>query len=149
MGPPPLPSFSKFSTARPQLKRPLDPGRNSPDLNKGAGCQQGNSVRWYTCALTELEVTSAVPQGSLLGPLLFLIYVNSQPDAVTACFADGTKIVKRIDSPADCAALQSDLKSLVSWSIFSRLLFNQIKCKNQRITRKIKPVLNMYTTRSY
>ena len=40
---------------------------------------------------------------------------------------------------------QSDLTSLVSWSIFSRLLFNQIKCKHQRITRKINPVLNTYT----
>ena len=73
-------------------------------------------------ASQDLEVTSGVPQGSLLGPLLFLIYINSLPDAVTsstvACFADDTKVVKRIDSPADCAALQLDLTSLVSWSIF-------------------------------
>ena len=69
-------------------------------------------------ASQDLEVTSRVPQGSLLGPLLFLIYVNSLPDAVTsstvACFADDTKIVKRIDSRADCAALQSDLTGLVN-----------------------------------
>ena len=69
-------------------------------------------------ASQDLEVTSRVPQGSLLGPLLFLIYVNSLSDAVTsstvAYFADDTKVVKRTDSPADCAALQSGLTSLVS-----------------------------------
>ena len=64
--------------------------------------------------------------------------------STVACFADDTKVVKRIDSPADCAALQLDLTSLVSWSIFWQLLFNQIKCKHQRITRKINPVLNTY-----
>ena len=73
-------------------------------------------------ASQDLEVTSGVPQGLHLGPLLFLIYVNSLPDTVmsstVACFGDDTKVVERIDSPADCVALQSDLTSLVSWSIF-------------------------------
>ena len=66
---------------------------------------------------TEVLVSSGVPQGSLLGPLLFLLFVNNLPDRCSssnvACFADETKIYKLIDSLDDSKALQSDLDSLV------------------------------------
>ena len=64
------------------------------------------------------QVTSGVPQGSLLGPILFVLFVDDLPNTVktsrVACYADDTKIFKSIDSITDCNALQSDLNDLVS-----------------------------------
>ena len=63
-------------------------------------------------------VTSGVPQGSILGPMLFLLFVNSLPDAVRssqiAAFADDTKIFKEITSTRDAEQLQEDLSNLVT-----------------------------------
>ena len=60
-----------------------------------------------------LPVSSGVPQGSLLGPMLFPIYVNNLPDSVmtshVAMFADDTKIHKQIKSQEDAAYLQAGL----------------------------------------
>ena len=96
----------------------------------------------------ELPVTSVVPQGSLLGPILFLLFVDDLPNTVktsrVACYADDTKIFKSIDSITDCNALQSDLNDLVSWSESSGLIFNQSKCKYQCIIRKKSPIQPTY-----
>ena len=95
-----------------------------------------------------LPVTSGVPQGSIIGPMLFLLYVNSLPDAVRssqiAAFADDTKIFKEITSTRDAEQLQEDLSNLVTWSDSASLNFNYSKCKAQRITRKLKPVIFVY-----
>ena len=60
-----------------------------------------------------LPVSSGIPQGSILGPMLFLIYVNNLPDSVltshVAMFADDTKIYKQIKSHEDVAYPQADL----------------------------------------
>ena len=81
----------------------------------------------------ELPVTSGVPQGSLLGPILFLLFVDDLPNTVkasrVACYTDDTEIFKSIDSITDCNALQSDLNDLVCWSELSGLILNQSKCK--------------------
>ena len=81
----------------------------------------------------ELPVTSGVPKGSLLGPILFLLFVDDLPNTVktsrVACYVDDTKISKSIDSITDCNAVQSDLNDLVSWSESSGLIFNHSKCK--------------------
>ena len=95
-----------------------------------------------------MPVTFGVPQGSLLRPILFQLFVDDLPDTVktlrVACYADDTKIFKSIDSITDCNALQSDLNDLVSWSESSGLIFNQSKCKYQCITRKKSPVQPTY-----
>lgn len=62
----------------------------------------------------ELPVTSGVPQGSLLGPILFLLFADYLPSSVktsrVACYTDETKIFKSVDSITEyCNALQSDL----------------------------------------
>ena len=89
-------------------------------------------------------MTSGVPQGSLLGLILFLLFVddlsNSFKTSRVACYADDTKIFKSIDSFTGCNALQTVLNDLISWPESSGLIFNQFKCKYQCITRKKSPV---------
>ena len=83
------------------------------------------------------KVTSGVPQGSILGPLLFLLYVNDIPDAISSSiakmFADDTKVYNSIVTSADCDALQADLNALAAWSHLWLLEFNADKCVVLRI----------------
>ena len=80
-----------------------------------------------------LPVTSGVPQGSILGPIMFLLYVKSLPDVVRsgqiAAFADDTKVFNEITSTRDAEQLQEDLSDLVTWSDSAILNFNYGKSK--------------------
>ena len=75
-----------------------------------------------------LPVTSGVPQGSILGPLLFIIYINDLPSTITSSspylYADDTKICKRILSSQDTFLLQSDLDHLSQWCLDNDMSFN-------------------------
>lgn len=79
-----------------------------------------------------LPVTSGVPQGSILGPLLFLLYVNDIPLAVNqvqcALFADDTKLYSNICTPADRIMLQDSLNVFAQWCIDWQLTINTNKC---------------------
>ena len=81
---------------------------------------------------SSLPVVSGVPQGSILGPVLFLLYVNDLPDAVSsstvATFADDTKLFKTIACKADSLKLPEDLNTLTQWSTSTNLAFNPAKC---------------------
>ncbi|CAF1091597.1 unnamed protein product [Brachionus calyciflorus] len=67
-----------------------------------------------------LEVTSGVPQGSVLGPLLFLIFINDLPELLinkTKNYAEDTKILDVIKNQNDCLNLQKYIDTLSSWAM--------------------------------
>ena len=77
-------------------------------------------------------VTSGIPQGSVLGPLLFVIYINDMPDNILSdiyLFADDTKIFSNTANPANAKTLQEDLNRLQNWSDKWLLKFHPEKCK--------------------
>ena len=89
------------------------------------------------------EVDSGVPQGTVLGPLLFLAYINDLPFNVNSSvrlFADDCVLYREINSDADHLALQEDLNTLVSWQKIWQMSFNAKKCFVMRLThaRKVK-----------
>ena len=74
---------------------------------------------------------NGVPQGSVLGPILFLIYMNDLDDDITSKvlkFADDTKLFRKIKRDAGRQHLQDDLNKLIEWSEKWQMLFNFGKC---------------------
>ena len=70
---------------------------------------------------------SAVPQGTVLGPILFLLHINDLPSVITSqvrLFADDCLMYRPIHSSADCEALQRNLDSLEWWSNAWGMKFN-------------------------
>ncbi|KAL7630702.1 UNVERIFIED_CONTAM: hypothetical protein RMT77_019088 [Armadillidium vulgare] len=79
-----------------------------------------------------VNVISGVPQGSVLGPILFIVYVNDIDKNVLSNiskFADDTKIGNRITCENDYQVLQSDSNKIVNWSKTWQMKFNIDKCK--------------------
>ena len=77
------------------------------------------------------DVLSGIPQGSVLGPILFVIYINDLPDTLKGhvkMFADDTNVFSHIRDIEDCTVLQQDLDSLSDWSERWQLKFNVGKC---------------------
>ena len=86
------------------------------------------------------QVTSGVPQGSVIGPLLFLLYIDDIDDeganiSVIRKFADDTKLGQIIKSDADRAALQGSLEKMEKWAEKWGMSFNVAKCKILHIGR--------------
>ena len=79
-----------------------------------------------------IDVLSGVPQGLVLEPLLFVIFINDIDESL-GCnilkFADDTKIYQEIKSPQDVARLEEDLANLAAWSNDWQMLFIVEKCK--------------------
>ena len=75
---------------------------------------------------------SWVPQGSVLGPLLFLMYINDLDANITSNilkFADDTKVFRKVNTDGNLQHLQNNLDRLVKWSEKWQMLFNFGKCK--------------------
>ena len=95
-------------------------------------------------------VLSGVPQGTVLGPLLFLVYINDLPtvlDPDTACrlFADDCLIYRSIRSQEDKLVLQKDLESLHNWGVQWGLKFNVSKCNMLHLSRRQEKPCRFYT----
>ena len=92
-------------------------------------------------------VLSGVPQGSVLGPLLFLVYINDLPECVssgTGLFADDTLLHRPVASVDDTAAIQADLSAIEEWERKWNMDFNPSKCEVLHITNKRNPVDSEY-----
>ena len=85
-----------------------------------------NGVRSY-----EIDVESGVPQGSVLGPLLFILYINDLSlninNSQILTFADDTKLIHPIITVHDSFSLQNDLNSVIEWSNNNNMLLNKNK----------------------
>ena len=114
---------------------------------------RGNIHRWLTTYLTnrtqrvivdgrssgEDPVLSGVPQGTVLGPLMFLTYINDITLNLTSqikLFADDALLFRPIKSEKDCKSLQKDLNALETWSKRWKMTFNTSKCHVLRMTGK-------------
>ena len=91
------------------------------------------------CLSDAAVVSSGVPQGSILGPLLFVMFINDMFDCISsgteiALYADDTKIWRRIDEWGDHLALQRDIDALHLWSVTNKMKFHPLKCKVVSVT---------------
>ena len=87
-----------------------------------------------------LPVSSGVPQGSVLGPCLFLAYINDLPNTTETCttrlFADDTMCHNKINTDKDQEKMQADLDALNTWEENWAMEFHPQKCENISLSRK-------------
>ena len=123
---------------------------------------KGNTLNWIQAFLlgrtqavvlegersAEAPVTSGVPQGSVLGPLLFLLYINDLPQNIQSqvrLFADDTAVYLTVTSSEDANTLQADLDTLQEWERTWDMEFNPSKCQVLHITRSRQPLQSQFT----
>ena len=122
----------------------------------------GDLLNWFKAFLSDrrqrvvvngqfsswLPVTSGVPQGSVLGPLLFLLYINDISTVVShskvKLFADDVTVYKEISCPNDATLLQLDLSNIAQWAQKWLLRLNPLKCDSIVISNKRSPPLPAY-----
>ena len=94
---------------------------------------------------TEADVLSGVPQGTVLGPLLFLAFINDLPESTkysdARLFADDCLLYRHIKSSQDQALLQEDLSALERWEETWQMKFHPDKCTVVRISTNRKQIL--------
>jgi Reverse transcriptase (RNA-dependent DNA polymerase)/Endonuclease-reverse transcriptase len=98
-------------------------------------------------ASDSVPVTSGVPQGSVLGPLLFLLYINDLPDHIKSklrLFADDSLLYRKITCGADYIELQNDLNEVLDWCKNWHMKLNLEKCEFMQVSSKRDPVNTVY-----
>ncbi|KAI8486310.1 hypothetical protein Bbelb_360260 [Branchiostoma belcheri] len=122
---------------------------------------QGPTLNWLKAFLTNREqtvvvegkasapvkVASGVPQGTVLGPLLFLLYINDLPDQLDSnvrLFADDCLLYVELSTQTDSQLLQKDLNTLEEWQSKWLMQFNPEKCYIMHITNKRTPHATSY-----
>ena len=126
----------------------------------------GNYIKWIENFLSDrhqmvfidghysfpTSVISGVPQGSVLGPLLFIIYLNDLPTAINNAtvltFADDTKIATKIHSANDKNLLQKNLEVVTEWSKYNNMELNSNKfellCHTPKIEKTEEKILQIF-----
>ena len=87
-----------------------------------------------------VPLTRSVHQGSVIGPILFLVYINGLPAKLQSkvrLFTDDTIVYMAVTNETDAAILQKDLKLLEEGENRSQISFHPDKCNVQRVTQKI------------
>jgi hypothetical protein len=100
----------------------------------------GESSEWAA-------VQSGVPQGSVIGPILFLIYINDLPENINSSvrlFADDTIMYMTMTNESDASALQADLDKLAAWEEKWQMKFHPDKCSVLCVTRSRTPNIHDY-----
>ena len=105
----------------------------------------GNILKWIESFLSNRKqyvvvnneksepesVLSGVPQGTVLGPLLFILYINDIVKVIKhsyiKIFADDSKLTKCIESLHDRELLYEDLQSVIEWAVTNKMEFNKLK----------------------
>ena len=124
---------------------------------------QGPTLRWIEAFLgdrtqgvvvdgshsTTASVTSGIPQGTVLGPLLFLLFINDLPpvlDPGTKCrlFADDCLVYRAIHTIEDQIQMQRDLDTLLNWNETWGMHFNAKKCNIMTLARGVNPLSYFY-----
>ena len=94
-----------------------------------------------------VTVDSGVPQGTVLGPILFLLHINDLPSVISSkvrLFADDCLVYREIKNRQDQIALQKDLNLLENWGSKWGMRFNAAKCNIMRMSRKQTPISTQY-----
>ena len=91
------------------------------------------------CKSSVLPVHSGVPQGSILGPLLLVLFINDMFSCISTgtnivLYADDTKIWREIKCSDDHFALHRDIDNLLKWSLDNKMKFHPYKCKALAVT---------------
>ena len=121
----------------------------------------GNIHQWITNFLTKrtqrvvvngessewVPIKSGVPQGTVLGPLLFLLYLNDLPDNISSevrLFADDCVLYRSITNKHDIEHLQADLDTLTTWQDKWQMHFNADKCFTLKLSHSKTPSTHHY-----
>ena len=96
------------------------------------------------CTSGQSDVSSGVPQGSIVGPLLFVLFINDITEGISegtsiSLYADDTKIWRIINNKQDNIALQNDINALQDWAAKNKMVFHPSKCHVLPISRRRLP----------
>ena len=127
---------------------------------------QGNTSKWIESFLSgrtqqvviegessySAPVVSGVPQGTVLGPLLFLIFINDLPEHIQSkvrLFADDCIVYREINNKSDCEILQEDLHALERWESTWAMEFHPAKCSVMRVATSRDPLMLSYKLKGH